>query len=119
MSVNLQKVKSMFINDNGSVTILYIILLNVNTEGKLECKCGILSSQFRGFAGLYRIQFLEVTLKNNVKQACQRACMLTFHLGEHLLAISDTPDLSFTPDSNVTERTRRRFDALQFFLKLE
>lgn len=67
----------MFINDNGSVMILYIISLNVNTEGKLECKCKF-ASQFRGFAGLDRIQFLEVTLENNVQQACQRACMLTF-----------------------------------------
>lgn len=95
----------MFINDNGSVMILYIISLNVNTEGKLECKCGIFVSQFRGFAGLDRIQFLEVTLENNVQQACERACVLTFHLRGHLLAISDTPDVSFTPFSNVTEWT--------------
>lgn len=48
MSINLQKVKNMCINDSGSVMILYIISLSVNTEGKNECKCGVFVSQFRG-----------------------------------------------------------------------
>lgn len=90
----------MCINDSGSVMILYIISLSVNTEGKLECKCGVFVKQFRGF--LYCTVFLEITIENNVKQTGQRARMLTFHFGIHLLAISDTPEVSFTPYSSLT-----------------
>lgn len=65
MSINGQEVKDICKNDGCSV--MYIISLSENTEGKLECKCGIFVVNSEADLILYHIQFLEFTLENNVK----------------------------------------------------
>lgn len=58
-----------------TVMILYIISLSVNTEEKLECKCGVFVSQFSSVALLSSIQFFEFAVEKNIKQTRRRACM--------------------------------------------